>query len=68
MNVKDVLDNLNIVVDIPQHWYSTEVDNSFEKMNIIFHIMPKIVNNYEIKSRKNLLIGQNEVQEKKKLR
>lgn len=30
MNVKDVLDNLNIVVDIPQHWYSTEVDNSFE--------------------------------------
>ena len=28
-----------------------KVDNSFEKMNIIFHIMPKIVNNYEIKSR-----------------
>ena len=35
MNVKDVLDNLNIVVDIPQHWYSTEVDNSFENAIIV---------------------------------
>ena len=35
MNVKDVLDNLNIVVDIPQHWYSTEVDNSFENAVIV---------------------------------
>ncbi len=35
MHVKDVLDNLDIVVDMPQHWYSTEVDNCFEKGEII---------------------------------
>ncbi|WP_295722157.1 hypothetical protein [uncultured Methanobrevibacter sp.] len=35
MHVKDVLDNLNINVDMPQHWYSTEVDNIFEKGEIV---------------------------------
>ncbi len=35
MHVKEVLDNLNIKVKLPQHWYSTETDNSFENGEIV---------------------------------
>ena len=30
MHVKDVLDNLDIRIKLPQHWYSTDVSNEFE--------------------------------------
>ena len=40
MHVKDVLDDLDIRVDLPQHWYSTDVSNEFEDADL--------VENYEI--------------------
>lgn len=39
MHVKDVLDNLDIVVDMPQHWYSTEVDNALKKEKLLVMIV-----------------------------
>lgn len=35
MHVKDVLDDLNIRVDLPQHWYSTDVSNEFEDADLV---------------------------------
>ena len=30
MHVKDLLDDLDIRVKLPQHWYSTDISNDFE--------------------------------------
>ena len=35
MHVKDVLDDLDIKVDLPQHWYSTDVSNEFEDADLV---------------------------------
>ena len=35
MHVKDVLDDLDIIVDLPQHWYSTDVSNEFEDADLV---------------------------------
>ena len=35
MHVKDVLDDLDIRVDLPQHWYSTDVSNEFEVADLV---------------------------------
>ena len=35
MHVKDVLDDLDIRVDLPQHWYSTDVSNEFEDADLV---------------------------------
>lgn len=40
MHVKDLLDNLDIRVKLPQHWYSTDISNDFED--------PKLIQNDEI--------------------
>ena len=40
MHVKDLLDNLDIRVKLPQHWYSTDISNDFED--------PKLLQNDEI--------------------
>ena len=35
MHVKDLLDNLDIRVKLPQHWYSTDISNDFEDANLL---------------------------------
>lgn len=35
MHVKDVLDDLDIRIKLPQHWYSTDVSNEFEYAELI---------------------------------
>ena len=35
MHVKDVLDDLDIRVDLPQHLYSTDVSNEFEDADLV---------------------------------
>lgn len=35
MHVKDVLDDLDIRVKLPQHWYSTDVSNEFEDAELV---------------------------------
>lgn len=35
MHVKDLLDDLDIRVKLPQHWYSTDISNDFEEANLI---------------------------------
>ena len=35
MHVKDLLDDFNIRVELPQHWYSTDVSNDFEEAEIL---------------------------------
>lgn len=35
MHVKDILDDLDIRVKLPQHWYSTDVSNEFEDAKLI---------------------------------
>ena len=35
MHVKDVLDDLDSRVDLPQHWYSTDVSNEFEDADLV---------------------------------
>ena len=35
MHVKDVLDDLDIRVKLPQHWYSTDVSNDFEDAKLL---------------------------------
>ena len=35
MHVKDILDDLDIRVKLPQHWYSTDVSNEFEDAELI---------------------------------
>ena len=35
MHVKDLLDNLNIRVKLPQHWYSTDISNDFEDPTLL---------------------------------
>lgn len=35
MHVKDILDDLDIRVKLPQHWYSTDVSNEFEYAQLI---------------------------------
>ena len=35
MHVKDVLDDLDIRVDLPKHWYSTDVSNEFEDADLV---------------------------------
>ncbi|MEE1150278.1 MAG: hypothetical protein UH242_04915, partial [Methanobrevibacter sp.] len=33
--VKDLLDNLDIRVKLPQHWYSTDISNDFEDPTLL---------------------------------
>ena len=35
MHVKDILDDLDIRVKLPQHWYSTDVSNDFEDCELL---------------------------------
>ena len=35
MHVKDILDDLNIKIRLPQHWYSTDVSNEFEDADLV---------------------------------
>ena len=35
MHVKDLLDNLDIRVKLPQHWYSTDISNDFEDAKLL---------------------------------
>ena len=35
MHVKDLLDDLDIRVKLPQHWYSTDISNDFEDASIL---------------------------------
>lgn len=35
MHVKDVLDDLNLRLKLPQHWFSTDVSNEFEGAELI---------------------------------
>ena len=35
MHVKDLLDNLDIRVKLPQHWYSTDISNDFEEPELL---------------------------------
>ena len=40
MHVKDLLDDLNLRLELPQHWYSTDIGDEFEE--------PTLVENSEI--------------------
>lgn len=40
MHVKDLLDDLNLRLELPQHWYSTDIGDEFEE--------PALVENGEI--------------------
>lgn len=35
MHVKDLLDGLGLRLDLPQHWFSTDVSNEFEDGELI---------------------------------
>lgn len=35
MHVKDILDDFDIRVKLPQHWYSTDVSNDFEESELL---------------------------------
>lgn len=35
MHVKDVLDDLDLRLELPQHWFSTDVSNEFEDAQLI---------------------------------
>ena len=35
MHIKDLLDDFNIKVELPQHWYSTEINIDFEDAELI---------------------------------
>ena len=35
MHVKDLLDDLGLRLELPQHWFSTDVSNEFEEANLI---------------------------------
>ncbi len=35
MHVKDLLDDLDLKLKLPQHWYSTEISNEFEDSELI---------------------------------
>lgn len=35
MHVKDLLDDLNLRLDLPQHWYSTDISNDFEDAELV---------------------------------
>lgn len=35
MHLKDVLDDLDLRLKLPQHWYSTDVSNEFEEPELI---------------------------------
>lgn len=35
MHVKDLLDDLDIRIKLPQHWYSTDISNDFEDAELL---------------------------------
>lgn len=35
MHVKDLLDDLDLRLKLPQHWYSTDISNEFEDAELI---------------------------------
>lgn len=35
MHVKDLLDDLDLRLELPQHWYSTDISNEFEESELI---------------------------------
>ena len=35
MHVKDLLDDLDIRIKLPQHWYSTDIANDFEEPTLL---------------------------------
>lgn len=35
MHVKDLLDDLDIRIKLPQHWYSTDISNDFEEASLL---------------------------------
>ena len=35
MHLKDLLDSLDLILKLPQHWYSTDISNDFEECKLI---------------------------------
>ncbi len=35
MHVKDLLDDLNLRLELPQHWYSTDIGDEFEEPTLV---------------------------------
>ena len=35
MHLKDLLDSLDLRLDLPQHWYSTDISDNFEEGKLI---------------------------------
>ena len=35
MHVKDLLDDLDLRLKLPQHWFSTDISNEFEDAELI---------------------------------
>ncbi len=35
MHVKDLLDDLDLRLELPQHWYSTDISNEFEDAELV---------------------------------
>ena len=35
MHVKDLLDDLDLRLELPQHWYSTDISNEFEDPELV---------------------------------
>ena len=35
MHLKDLLDRLDLRLDLPQHWYSTDISDDFEEGKLI---------------------------------
>ena len=35
MHVKDLLDDLNMRLELPQHWYSTDIGDEFEEPTLV---------------------------------
>ena len=35
MHLKDLLDSLDLRLDLPQHWYSTDISDNFEEGELI---------------------------------
>ena len=35
MHVKDLLDDMNLRLELPQHWYSTDIGDEFEEPTLV---------------------------------
>lgn len=60
MHLKDLLDSLDLRLDLPQHWYSTDISDNFEDAKIVENDEIVVIETTKGEKKKSITIDVND--------